>query len=61
MSTTDRSIVIDAIEVHCDTCGARPGDGCLTPTGTPARAHQDRRANAQVITRHTLWMINHPS
>lgn len=39
-------------DVHCDTCGAAPGDQCLTPSGAPTTHHRDRRANAQVIARH---------
>lgn len=42
-----------AVDVHCDTCGARPGEACTTPSGRPAdRTHSDRRANASVINRH---------
>ena len=40
------------LEVHCDTCGAKPAAECRTPSGKPTGAHQDRGANAMVISRH---------
>ena len=46
-----------AIDVHCDTCGALPGNPCVTPTRGPAeRTHYDRRANAEVIGRHLRYL-----
>lgn len=60
MTTTPNPITVEdidltPIDVHCDTCGAVPGNTCQTPAGSPARPHQDRRANADVINRHLRY------
>ena len=57
MSAPGRESASIAIDVHCDLCGARPGVPCTTPSGKPAeRAHNDRRANAEVIGRHLRYL-----
>lgn len=49
-------ISLTPAQVHCDTCGSVPGVECRTPSGKPADFHQDRRANAQVISRHLNYL-----
>jgi len=40
--TTDSSLN----DVRCPSCGAAPGEGCMTPAGNPANAPHVRRVRA---------------